>query len=184
MFGCNVGRLEWRCDKGVGRGDVDDASPFAFLHPGHVALIVWKAAERLMAMMASHFSSGNDLNRGDVLNAGVVDQHVDNSKFRYGRGDERGNSCLFGDVSRVIAHLGAMGSCKPLAQNLGFGGGPRAVEHHVHAGSAQRLGDAEADAAGRAGDQCGSGHERLQPSCLSWPLILGEDTSLWANQSQ
>ena len=42
--------------------------------------MVWKADDRLMAMIASHFSIGNVLHRRDMLDAGIVDQDVDRAE--------------------------------------------------------------------------------------------------------
>ena len=44
---------------------------------GRAARMVWKLADRLMAMTASHRSGGKLLDRSRVLNSGIVDQDVD-----------------------------------------------------------------------------------------------------------
>ena len=62
------------------RGRVDDAAPAALFMPGTAARMAWNADDRLMAMMASHFSIGKFLDRRDVLDAGIVDQDVDASR--------------------------------------------------------------------------------------------------------
>ena len=60
VLGRDIGRLVGRGDQGVRRGDVDDAAPAASARmPGSTSLVAWKAEERLIARMASHFSSGN-----------------------------------------------------------------------------------------------------------------------------
>ena len=51
--------------------------------PGNAARVAWNAAERLMAMIASHFRR-EILDAGDELDAGVVDQDVDAAEVMLG----------------------------------------------------------------------------------------------------
>ena len=59
VLGRDVGGLEGRGDEPVRRGDVDDAPPPVRAHRRQRRRVVWKAEERLIAMIASHFSIGN-----------------------------------------------------------------------------------------------------------------------------
>ena len=52
--------------------------------PGTAARIAWKAADRLIAMILSHFSGGKFLDRRDILDAGVVDENIDTAECLFG----------------------------------------------------------------------------------------------------
>ena len=58
VLGRDVGDLLGRGDQAVRAGDVDDAAPACAFISGSASRMVWKAALRLMAMIASHFSGG------------------------------------------------------------------------------------------------------------------------------
>ena len=51
--------------------------------PGMAARMVWNADDRLIAMIASHFSIGKSSIWRDVLDAGVVDQHVERAEVPF-----------------------------------------------------------------------------------------------------
>ena len=44
---------------------------------GSARRVVWKAEERSIARIVSHFATGNVLERRDMLDAGIVDDDVD-----------------------------------------------------------------------------------------------------------
>ena len=59
VLGRHIGRLERRGDQAVRRGDIDDAAPLVLAAcEGRASRVVWKADDRLIARMASHFSAG------------------------------------------------------------------------------------------------------------------------------
>ena len=68
--------------------------------PGTAARMAWNAADRLIAMIASHFSIGKFLDRRDVLDAGIVDQDVDRRRSLLG-------------VVHHVGDLGRLASCRP-----------------------------------------------------------------------
>ena len=152
VLGRDIGRLERRGDEAVRRGDVDDAAPLARPHRRAApARVVWNADDRLMARIASHFADRELLDRRHELDAGVVDEDVDLAERL-----ERLRTCR---RSRGLGHVGAviatLTPCSEpiLAAPRDLLGLAEAVEHDVGAGRGERPGDAEADAAGRAGDQ-------------------------------
>jgi hypothetical protein len=95
---------------------------------------------------------GKGLDGAGVLDAGVVDHDV----------DRRQRLCCCCDQPRGLVGAGQVGAnvgaacgqlrCDPRA----FGGAFDAVHHHLRAGLGQRLGDGQADALGRSGDECGA----------------------------
>ena len=52
-----------------------------FFIAGTAARMAWKAADRLIAMIASHFVDREFLDRRDVLDAGIVDEDVDRAEL-------------------------------------------------------------------------------------------------------
>jgi hypothetical protein len=89
--------------------------------------------------------------RGDMLDAGVVDQYVDAAEFALGVGDHVGDLRHIADVGRMMANLAA--ELSDLGDHRR--GIAKAVQNQVRASLGQAQGDAQADAAGGAGDQCG-----------------------------
>jgi hypothetical protein len=59
VLGRHVGALGRTGHQAVHAGDVDDAAPVLRLHARQARRVVWKALDRLMAMMASQRSTGN-----------------------------------------------------------------------------------------------------------------------------
>ena len=118
---------------------------------GSASRVVWKAELRLMAMIASHFSGGKSSTLRHVLDAGVVDQDVDRTDRAHGVGHHVLDLGGLAHVGAVVADLAAEGG--DLA--LGRVDVAEAIEHDVGALAGQHLGDAQADAAGRAGDEGG-----------------------------
>ncbi len=85
-----------------------------------------------------------------MLDAGVVDQDVGATKGPFDVGDHLGDLLRIGHVRRVVADSRAM------AAKLGKHAFDvaEAIDHHCGTGRGQTVGDAQADAAGGAGDQC------------------------------
>jgi hypothetical protein len=142
VLGGDIGRLERRGDQAVGRGDVDDPPAPLLLHDRHRRRVAWKADDRLMAMIRSHWSIREVLDRGHVLDAGVVDQDVQLAELGLGGLDHVGDLVGLGHVGAVVEHLDAM----LLGQ---FGAGPldgvhlaQAVEDDVDALGRERVGQA------------------------------------------
>ena len=85
-----------------------------------------------------------------MLNASVVDQNIDAAKFLLGKLHHGFNFCGLAHVGAVIGHFGAQ-CC-----NFSFGSGmvTKAIQNNVGALLGQGFGNAQANAAGRAGDEC------------------------------
>ena len=91
--------------------------------------------------------------RRDMLNAGIVDEHVKPAMLGERCRDHLGDRLRLRHVGGRIADLDAEIG-RDLVPGLGdLGGGAKAVQHDGRSGLGQRARDAEADAAGRAGDQ-------------------------------
>ena len=93
--------------------------------------------------------SGKVLNARDVLNTGVVHQHIHLAKLRSGKAHHVFNVGGFAHVSAVISHLAA--EC----QDLVFGGVylAKAVEHDIGTLLCQSDGDAQSNSTGGASDE-------------------------------
>jgi hypothetical protein len=86
------------------------------------------------------------------LNAGVVDQNVDRAELRRGRGYQVGDFLRLGHVGPVVADRDVVARREIGPGGLDLGRVAEAVQHDVHARAGHCFGDAEADAAGRSGD--------------------------------
>ena len=115
--------------------------------------MAWNAAERLIAITASHLSSGKLLDRRDVLDAGVVHQDVHAAQLARRLGDHPrdldGLRHVGGAVGRLHLVLGPELRDQLVDQRLVA----ESVQHDVRAGGRERPRDAEPDAARRACDQ-------------------------------
>ncbi len=152
VLGRDIGRLERRGDQTVSRSDVDDPSAALLLHDRH---------GRLGGVEGRRQIDGDDqvplvvreiLDRGHVLDAGVIDQDVQLAELGLGLGHHVGDLSRLGHVGAMIEHLDAM-----LLGHLGAGaldGGhlAQAVHDDIDALGGERVGQGVADAAGRAGD--------------------------------
>ena len=146
------------------RGDLDDAAEAALLHAGQrMADGVERGAE-IDRQDLVPFLRREILDRRDELDAGIVDQHVDRAMLGFDRRHH------LGDVLG-LAHVGALkgdGHVEflghPGAQLLDLAGIAKPVEHDVVADLGERARDAEADAAGRAGDHRYSSVQPCQQS--------------------
>ena len=74
---------------------------------GSARRLAWNALERLMAMMASHFSGGKSSTARHVLDAGVVHQDVDAAELRRGVLHHVLDLGRLAHVGAVIGHLDA-----------------------------------------------------------------------------
>lgn len=139
-------------DQPLHRSGVDDATEAARLHagdgePGGVERRRQVDGEDLVP-----FLDRKILDRGDFLNAGIVDHHVEGADVGLGGGHQLGNFARLGHVGAVIGDADPMGRGEPRAQGLDFVRVAEPVEHDVHSRFRESFGDALADAAGRTGD--------------------------------
>ena len=124
--------------------------------PGTAARMAWNADDRLIAMICVPFLDREFLDRRDVLDAGIVDEHVDRAERLLGGLDHVGDLGRLGHVGGRIDRLDAEILLDAGALLLDRGLVAEAVDHHVGAVLGEGAGDAEADAGGRAGDDGGS----------------------------
>lgn len=88
------------------------------------------------------------LDRGDKLDAGVVDQDVEPAENPLGVGHQPRRLTHPAQIGVMRMHLHAGLPGQGRAQLLDLGGRPEPVQHHVRALASQRPGQAEPDAAG------------------------------------
>ncbi len=100
MLGRDVGRLEGRGDERVRRGDVDDAAPTAGLHLRHHGADGVERRRQIDGENGVPLGDGERLDGLDVLDAGVVDQHIDLAEGR-ARGFDHGDHVV------GLRHVGA-----------------------------------------------------------------------------
>ena len=115
---------------------------------GSAARMAWKAADRLIAITASHLSAGN-LDRRGVLDAGVVHQDVHAPCLR----NHRGHLGRLRHVGRAVAYVDFVFGLQVGEERVDRSPVAEAVQHDVGAARGERTRDAEADAARRAGDE-------------------------------
>ncbi len=120
---------------------------FGFI-AGTASRVVWKAEDRLIAMIASHFSGGKSSTGDDMLDAGIVDEDVRpaeligaalHHRFDLGRLGHVGAVVDRSELARIPASISA-GVAEP-------------VDHQLRAFGSERLGDRQADARGRPRDE-------------------------------
>ena len=136
---------------------------------GSASRVVWKAEDRLMARIASHFAGGKSCNGATCWMPALLTSTSSLPNLR------RVVSIISAIESR-LRHVGA-GIVDANAVILGDAFArsfdllrlAEAVQHYVRACAGERAGDAETDAAGRAGDRA-----RL---CLSPAAQLTRKTS-------
>ncbi|MNC32070.1 hypothetical protein D3C75_804120 [compost metagenome] len=164
VLGRHIGGFADGADQPVHRGDIDDSPPVTLTHARQ---------RQARAMEYGRQVQGDDLvpafwrellNRCHMLDTGVVDQDVDAAELALGQGEQRFDLGHVRQVGRVMDCL------HPVPGDLGQRRGwvAEAVEHDVGACAGQHLGNAQADAAGGTGDECGlafEGHAKLLRRC-------------------
>ncbi len=122
----------------MGAGGVDDPAPARRLHVRHGEAAGVKGAGKVEGNDLVPLLDRKVLDRGDVLDAGVVDQHVDRPGLFHQLFDALGG----GQVRPAVA------CTQLLAQGGDRIGIAKAVEHHLGAFGPQGAGDGKADARG------------------------------------
>ena len=121
---------------------------------GRASRVVWKADDRLIARIASHFSIGNSSILATcwmpALLTRMSSRPNPSNVFAIMLGDLAGLRHVGAEIERPDAEIPARCSRLGRADVLGPA---EAVEDDFRAGRCERAGDAEADAARRAGDQ-------------------------------
>ena len=147
------------------RSDVDDAAAAARLHAGNDRLAGVESRRQVDRQDGVPLLDREFLDRRDKLDAGVVDQHIDAAESFLGAGDHRVDLVRPGHVGRGIGDVDRKFLRQSQPQRLYLGRVAEAVQHHVHALRAEGAGDAQADAAGGAGDDCGASRVHDGPRC-------------------
>ena len=119
---------------------------------GTTALIRWKAANRLIAKIAFHLSSGNSSIGATCWMPALLTMMSTLPNSARGQVGHRADLLGLAHVGVRVAHLDAVLALQFGASELDLVGVAEAVEQDVGALLGQAAGDAEADAAGRSGD--------------------------------
>ena len=77
----DVSALEWRCDEGVGRCDVDDAAPLFRLHAREGEARGVEGGRQVQRDDEVPFRGREVFHRRDVLNACIVDEDIDGAEL-------------------------------------------------------------------------------------------------------
>ena len=129
-----------------------------FFMPGIAARTVWNADDRLMAMMASHFSIGNSSTGATCWMPALLTRMSTRAEVALGLGDHVGDLVVAQHVGRIEGD--ARAERGDLRDRLGVVLlAAEAVDDDVGAGLGEGVGDAEPDAGGRAGDDGGLAFE-------------------------
>ena len=142
---------------------------FARFHAGHHRADGMERRRQVDANDGVPLLDRELLDRRDVLDAGIVDEDVDGAEIPLGLGHHLRDLARAQHVGRIESDAGAV-------RRTGLDGGrivgrrAEAVEHDIGACRGERLGDAEADAGGRAGDD---GCLALELHGLSRPSGVG-----------
>ena len=134
------------------RGDVDDASELARLHLRHHRFDQVECGEQVDREDCVPFVVGKLLDRRDVLDAGVVDDDVDLAELGACQLGHRTNLVRTAHVGARVAHLHAVLALHFGTRELDLVGIAEAVQQDVGALFGQAAGDAQADPAGRPGN--------------------------------
>ena len=160
VLGGDIGRLERRGDQAVRRGDVDDAAVAALAIGSKVAWIRWKAADRLIARIASHFSAGNSPIGATCWMPALLTTMSTWPKRATARSTIMRMASRLRHVGAVVGDIDIVVVGQRGALRLDLGRIAETVQHDRGAALRQGTGDAEADAAGRAGHDGGAAFER------------------------
>jgi len=98
----------------------------------------------LVDRIASHFSTGNWVERRDILNAGIIDEHVQPAVIGKRGCDHLGDRFGLCHIRGRIAHVHAETSRDLVLDPGDLGRSAEAVQHHRGAGLGERTGDAQA----------------------------------------
>ena len=154
VFGGNVGGLERGRDQSVRRRDVDDATITALLHGWQHGLAGVEHGRQVHRDDGIPAIFGKRLERGDMLDAGVVDQNVDRASAFDHCGDRGGLAQV-----RGVVHDGHAVAGKVVLQLAGMLRRGNAVERDRGALGSEFSGNGQSDAAGRSSDEGGAAGE-------------------------
>src|SRR6266404_4946705 len=120
--------------------------------PGMTSRVAWKAELRLIARMASHFSAGNCSSGATNWMPALLTRMSTLPSAAPAPSDQAGDRSRPAHVGAVEADFASRFLGQAGADRLDLVGLAEAIQHDLGAGESQRPGEAEADAAGRAGD--------------------------------
>jgi hypothetical protein len=119
------------------------------------------------------------VHRRDMLNARVVDQHVDAPEFRRCLLDQSGDLGRLGEVGAAVGHSHTVARGNFLAQLRDCRRLAEAVDHEVGASGSERARDPESDTAGRTGnDSYLALQHGLPPSVLSRSIVTASPPAI------
>jgi len=135
-------------------GNVDDAAECARLHLGQREADRVEGGGKVDRENRIPFGQREFIDRGDVLDARVVDEHVDAAEFGERRSHHRLDRFRLAHVGAVVARFDAELAFEGGAQLLDFRSVAETVEDDIGAFARKGARDAQSDAARGARDQC------------------------------
>ena len=135
------------------RGDVDDAAPFVGDHRGQREPRGVEGGGQIDGENRVPFRRREVLQRRNMLDAGIVDEDVEPAEFAQSRFDHLGDRGGARHVGAGIVDANVVILGDAFAGSFDLLRLAEAVQHYVRASAGERAGDAETDAAGRAGDE-------------------------------
>ncbi len=148
------------------RGDIDDAAMLLRLHLRDGGAHRMKRARQVDGDDLVPFLDREILDLLDMLDAGIVDQHVDGAESLRRRGDQVCDLRGFRHIRWVVEGTSLGKRFKPLHYRLDFVRLSEAVDDDVVTLSGKGGGDRKPDAAGGSGDNNGSLHAVLHMACF------------------
>jgi len=136
----------------MGGGEVDHPAPAALLHAGNGVAGQMEGARQVDGDDGVPLLWRKILDRRDMLDAGIIDDDVHLTELPLGGGEQRADLVRLGHVRAMEADADSVFARQPRPGRLDLGRIAEAVQHHIGARLAQRLGHAETDAAGRTCD--------------------------------
>ena len=175
VLGGDVGNFLRARHQAVRRGDIDDAAPLALLHAGDRGANAVKRRRQVDGYHRVPFVDREILDAGDMLNAGIVDQHVERAEFFFGGRDHRRDFRGLGHVGRRIKRLDAEFLFEARALLLDRVLVAETVEHDIGAVGGQRPRGGQPDAGGGTGDQSRFAFEHESPLVRAAVSAKGRD---------
>ena len=132
------------------RSNVDDASPFVGEHGGQREANGVEGGAQIDGENGVPLGDRERLQRGDMLDAGIVDQHIEPAEAIERHGDHFGDRVRLRHVGAGIGDRDAEIGAEGLLRRFDLVGLAEAVEHDCGARGGKRASDAKSNAAGES----------------------------------
>jgi hypothetical protein len=159
----------------MGRGDVDDPAPALLLHRRNRQADGVKGAGEIDRQDRIPLLDRELLDRGNMLDAGIVDEDVDAAELAAREVDHGGDVAALADVGAAEGDADVVRPRHLRPRLLDRRRVAEAVDDDIGASAGERLGDAEPDAARRSRYDGRLACEHLIPWRLSWASARSGD---------